>query len=103
MSSRKKWWSGNSQFKETMRLAWFFFFIRFLAAAEYTTVANFLEYKNLSVEDTGWLTLKQDERNPLYLPMQYTVLLLLLLLTSVRSDRISPEYRNSENPNFHAK
>ena len=36
-------------------------------------VFNFLDYKNVSVSDSGWLYLKQNESNPLFLPEQYTI------------------------------
>ena len=43
-----------------------------LAQAQVKTVFDFHDYKDVSVEDSGWLILKQDLKQPLVIPLNYT-------------------------------
>ena len=49
------------------------FILLHAAEGQQKDVFHLLDYKNVSVEDSGWLTLNQDESNPLILPDQYTL------------------------------
>ena len=45
-----------------------------LAQAQVKRVFDFHDYKDVSVEDSGWLILKQDLKQPLVMPLNYTFL-----------------------------
>ena len=44
-----------------------------LVVGDLVKVYDFLDYKDVPEKDSGFLTLKQDESNPLILPPQYTL------------------------------
>ena len=45
----------------------------YLVQGQQQKIFNFLDYKNVSLENSGWLVLKQDESNPITLPLQYSL------------------------------
>ena len=80
----------------------------YLVKGQQQKIFHFLDYKNVSVENTGWLVLKQDESNPLTLPPQYSLCLRLfkwyerLKYTSFGTINLIDEFGNITNQYVHA-